>query len=69
MSVFSGNGSGYRGNILYSRTSSEFVVVSMNEAPFTLKGSSLTTTATGEYQYVGATLVDCVGQFTITLSR
>jgi hypothetical protein len=68
-SFFYWAGANYHGNILYTRTTSEFVVFSVNEAPFTLNGSTLSSAAAGEYQYMGATLVDCMGTFTITLTR
>lgn len=69
-SYFYWAGSGYRGNILYSRaTGSEFAVFTVNEAPFSVSGSTMSASPSGQYQYIGASLVNCTGTFTITLTR
>jgi hypothetical protein len=68
-SYFYQSGSGYRGNVLYSKSTSDFVVFSMHEAAFTQSGNTLTSTSAGEYQYVGSTMGSCSGAFTVTLTR
>jgi hypothetical protein len=69
-SFFYWSGSRYNGNILFSRTtSSDYAVFTVSEAPFSVSGNSIKASVAGQYQYVGATLVDCRGTFTITITR
>lgn len=69
-SFFYWAGSRYNGNILFSRTTStDYVVFTVNEAPFTVSGNTISANASGQYQYVGSTLVDCRGTFAITITR
>jgi hypothetical protein len=69
-SYFYWAGSTYRANILYSRmTSAEYVIFTVHEAPVSVSGNTIGASAAGQYQYVGSTLVDCRGTFTITITR
>ncbi len=69
-SFFYWAGSSYRGSILYTRrTGSELAVFTVNDAAFSASANSMSASTGGEYQYLGTTLVDCMGTFTISLTR
>lgn len=69
-SFFYWAGSRYNGNILFSRTTaSDYAVFSVNEAPFSVSGDTISGNVSGQYQYVGSSLVDCRGTFAITITR
>lgn len=69
-SYFYWAGGSYKGNLLYTRTTaSELAVFTVVEAVFSTSANSISGSVGGEYQYLGATIVDCIGTFAITLTR
>lgn len=63
-------GSRWSADIIYTRTTSfELAVFNRSGALFTASGNTLTASASGQYQYIGSTLVNCSGVVTLTFSR